>query len=237
MKVYVTARFKDGENRDEIEALCEAVRGAKLVDFNFARDVEQYKHTFDDSQELWERARDEIIACDGLLIDVSDHPTGGRLVEVGIAYAKQMPIIVTKRQGTTHKDMFEGIASVIIEYTDHKDLTRQLKDYDSERSFTVNDRLTMLVSILAVGAVTAYMVAQFFVPLALLWLIVYWFVVRRLFPVMRPFDRVVIYIPLIAIWLGGLYVLMPIYVPLALAWAIGFWIIVVVVLNKLKFSL
>lgn len=237
MKVYVATRFRGAENKNEVEALCKAVHEAGLVDFNFARDVERYKHLFHDPQERWERANDEITACNALLIDVSDYPSGGRLVEAGIAYARRMPIIVVKRRGVDYKALFDGIASVVIEYDSYKDLTSQLKAYESERNFTVNDRLTMLISILTVGALITVLLARVFVPLAIVWPFVYWLVIRLVFPSMRVYDRVVIYIPLIAVWAGGIYLLLPLYIPLAIAWAVGFWLVALVVLKKLKFSL
>ena len=237
MKVYVAARYKGTENKEEIDALCRAVRDAKLVDFNFARDIDNYKHAYDDSQELWDRVHDEITACNIFLVDVSDYPTGSRLVEAGIAYAKHMPIIVVKKRGVTHKRVFEGIASVIIEYVDYKDLAAQLYAYESERNFSVNDRMAILVSVVLVGLLMSAAVAQLFMPLGLLVAILYWIVVRWLFPPMRPFDRVVIYIPLAFVWLSVTYLLMHLYIPLAIAWFIGFWIVTISILKKIKFSL
>ncbi len=90
MKVFVTARFKDA-NRGDIEALCAAVSAAGLEDFSFIRDIENYQKIFDNPVELWQRAREELTRCDALLVDVSDFPTGGRVIEIGIAFGLKCP--------------------------------------------------------------------------------------------------------------------------------------------------
>lgn len=127
MKICVTARFKSGENKDEIEALCSAVRAAGAKDFCFVRDVENYEKTFDNPQDLWLRARAEIEKCDALLIDVSDKPTGGRVIEAGIAYALHMPIIVIVKNGVDYKEIYDGIADLVVKYDTFKDVTPALK--------------------------------------------------------------------------------------------------------------
>lgn len=238
MKVYVTTRFEGAtQNRHEIDALCHAVKEAGMQDFNFIRDIEHYKHTFDDPKELWERAYDELGACDALLVDVSDHPTGGRIVEAGMAYALRKPIIVVKKHGIQHKALFDGIATKIIEYDTYKDLTKQLRAFEAERNFSVTDRSTLLIMFLSVGAVLGWFAAQLHILLGLIIPIVYWLAVRALVPMVKAFDRIVIYIPLIVIWASGFYLLQPLYMPLALAWGVMFWIVALLIIRKLKFSL
>ena len=127
MVVCVTARFKGTENKTDIEALCSAVHAAGLEDFSFIRDVENYQKTFDDPKELWDRARIEISACDALLIDISDVPSGGRIIEVGMAFALDIPIVVVVKKGVAHKEIYDGVAEEIIEYETYKDITKALK--------------------------------------------------------------------------------------------------------------
>lgn len=237
MKIYVASRFEGADNKGEVEALCKAVREAKLVDFSFVRDVENYKQTFDDEQSLWSRVDDEITACNAILVDVSNRPSGDRLIEAGIAYAKHMPIIIVRRRNAAHSSVLDGIASAKIEYVDYKDLTSQLHAYESERNFSVNDRVTTLVAVVLVGVLFGAAVAQVYIPFGFLASVLYWLVVRWLFPTMRSFDRVVVYIPLAFMWLGVTYVLSPIYMPLAIAWLLGFWIVAIAILRNIKFSL
>jgi nucleoside 2-deoxyribosyltransferase len=237
MKVYVTARFNGEENRNEIEALCKAVKNADMTDFCFVRDVENYKHTFEDPKELWQRSYDEIGACDALLIDVSDHPTGGRMIEAGIAYALRKPVITVKKHGIHHKGLFDGISSTVLEYSDYKDLTQKLKKFEEDRNLNVTDKSAMFVMFLLLGGVIGWVLSQYFIPLGIVGIVVYWFIVRHLFPTLRAFDRVVVLIPLAMVWLAGLFILKSFYLAFAIAWGIGFWIIVAIVLRKMKFSL
>jgi nucleoside 2-deoxyribosyltransferase len=130
MKVYITTRFKGAkENKLEVEKLCAAVKSAGMIDFNFVRDVENYEHTFDDLRELWRTARQKIEECDALLIDISDFPSGGRVVEAGIAYALKKPIFVIAKRGTERKGFYDGIADLVIEYDDVGDIVRPLREY------------------------------------------------------------------------------------------------------------
>ena len=126
MKVCVTTRFKGDENKNDIINLCAAVRAAGMEDFSFIRDIENYQKTFSDPKELWKRAKEEIEKCDALLIDISDNPSGGRVIEAGIAYALGMPIIVLVKKGLIHKEVYDGIGSAIITYDTYEDVTKEL---------------------------------------------------------------------------------------------------------------
>lgn len=130
MKVYVTARFKGAlEQREAIEALCRAVRDASMEDFCFIRDIENYRKIFHDPKELWQRSREELRACDALLIDVSDMPTTGRVIEAGMAYAWKLPIFVIAKNNIEYKDAYNGIAARVIRYSSLDNVTTELKDY------------------------------------------------------------------------------------------------------------
>ena len=134
MRVYVTARFKNAkENRIEIEKLCAAVKSAGMVDFSFIRDIENYEKTFDNPKDLWNAALKELEQCDALLVDVSDSPSGGRVVEVGMAYARRKPIFVVLKKGTHLKEFYRGVANLVIEYEEIEEITRPLKEYSSDR--------------------------------------------------------------------------------------------------------
>lgn len=130
MKIYITARFKGAaEQRGTIEALCSAVRDAGMEDFCFIRDIEHYEKVFDEPVELWQRALAELRQCDGLLIDVSDAPTTGRVLEAGMAYALGLPIFVIVKEGMSYKDAYDGISSHVIRYTTLDDVTSGLRQY------------------------------------------------------------------------------------------------------------
>lgn len=237
MKVYIAASHKGIENKQHIEELCKAVRDAKMADFCFIRDIQNYEDKITDQKLLWDKIYDEIGSCDAFLIDVSGHPTSSRLVEMGIAFALRKPIIVVERQGTHHKELFYGVSSAIIKYKDLPDLTRKLKEYDDDRVFNVTDKMTMLVMFLMAGGLFAWFLSQIWIPLAFFGAFVYWLLVRRMFRPIQAYDRLVIFIPLIAIWLTGFYVLRTVYLVFALAWLILFWIIALYILKKMKLSL
>ena len=72
------------------------------------------------------RAKEEIVKCDAVLIDMSDSPTG-RSMEAGMAYALGKKIVVIMKKGTKIKDTTRGIADVIVEYEKVEDIVPELK--------------------------------------------------------------------------------------------------------------
>ena len=136
MKIYIAVRYKGLENKSEIEALCTAVSAAEMEDFCFVRDIEHYQHTFDDPRELWKSIAEEISNRDALLIDVSDSPSGGRVVEAGIAYALGKPIFVVVKKGVVYKGLYDGISSVVIPFETLEDVTKALKTHKKTERIT-----------------------------------------------------------------------------------------------------
>lgn len=129
MKLYVTARFKGDENKADIEELCQVVRSAGFDDFCFVRDVEQYKRgVFADPHQLMLRARKELLQCDALLIDVSDNPSGGRVIEAGIAFGHNKPVIIIAKRGTQVGVPMLGISVVVVEYDKIEDILEPLRN-------------------------------------------------------------------------------------------------------------
>lgn len=129
MKLYVAARFKGSENKPEIEDLCAAVRNAGMQDYCFVRDAESYEKTFSGPKELWEKTYEELAACDAFLIDLSDSPSGGRVVEAGIAFALKKPIFVIVKNGVDYKEVYDGIATCVIRYENYSDISQPLARY------------------------------------------------------------------------------------------------------------
>lgn len=126
MRIFITASF--GDNKENIEKLCSVVRTAGFEDFCFVRDIEHYEKIFEDPKELMQRAREEIQKSDVLLIDVTDKPTG-RAVEAGMAYSLGKSIIVIMKRGTVIKDTIRGIADMLIEYDEIRDIIPELKNF------------------------------------------------------------------------------------------------------------
>lgn len=128
MRIYIASRFKGAsDNKKDIEKLCSAVRAAGMEDFYITRDIEHYESNFFSTpKELWDAARHYVTECDAMLIDVSDSPSGGRLVEAGIAYALDKPIFIIVKNGVAYKDFYNGIATLVIRYENIADITEQL---------------------------------------------------------------------------------------------------------------
>jgi len=122
MKIYITSPFRDGKNREEIEALCEAVRSSGFEDFSFIRDIEHYEKMFNDPNELMQRAKEEVEKCGALLINY-DGPANGRMIELGIAYALGKKIVLVTVRNTPVKDTVRGVADAVIEYEQLEDIS------------------------------------------------------------------------------------------------------------------
>lgn len=131
MKVFITASFKEGKNRKEIEEICGIVKNAGFKDFCFIRDIENYQKMFEEPKELMERAREEIIKCDVLLFDATNKSTG-KAIEVGIAFSNHKKIIVIMKNGTVVKDTLKGVADSIITYKNIEDIADSLQSLYSE---------------------------------------------------------------------------------------------------------
>ena len=66
-RIFITASFQEGKNRQEIEHLCDLVRSSGFEDFCFIRDVENYQHVFEDPTLLMRMANEEIEKSDTFL--------------------------------------------------------------------------------------------------------------------------------------------------------------------------
>ncbi len=237
VKVYIATEPKGHEAQKQAERLVKAARRAGLHDYYFARDAAGHKELADGTKQLWNRIHDEIAACDAYLIDISDYPTDEQLVEAGMAYALRKTVVAVKRPGLNHEAVFDGIARTVITYHDHDELVRRLRQFEKDQTFNLTDKSMLFTLFLLAGGVLAYLLAQLWIPLAIIGAIVYWLVVRQFVTALRAFDRVVIYIPLFAIWAGGYFWLDAMNVMVALAWAIVFWVVMLPLLQRLKFVL
>jgi len=115
MKIYITAPFKNGDNKKEIETLCAIIKKSGFDDFCFIRDIENYQKIFHDDHELMRRAKEEIAKCDALLIDY-DGPASGRMIELGIAYALNKKIILIAKKEIDVRETVSGVTDSIIKY-------------------------------------------------------------------------------------------------------------------------
>jgi nucleoside 2-deoxyribosyltransferase len=125
-RLFITASFQGGENKEEIEKLCELIKNSGWLDFCFIRDVEHYQKVFSNPSKLMQRALEEIQKSDALLIDMTDKPTG-RAIEAGMAYALGKKVIVIYKSGTVIKDTTRGVAVETIEYENIEDIVDKLR--------------------------------------------------------------------------------------------------------------
>jgi nucleoside 2-deoxyribosyltransferase len=127
MKVYITAKFGT-DNKKEIDTLCTLVQKSGFEDYCFVRDVDE---KFQDAHELMRRAKEEIVACDVLLIHY-DGPGHGRIVELGIAYALDKKIILITKEGMFIKETILGVTDAVIEYNELEDIVTPLAQIYSD---------------------------------------------------------------------------------------------------------
>ena len=103
---------------------------AGYEEFCFIRDVEKYQRgVFPNPHDLMARARQELLQCDALLIDISDNPTGGRIIEAGMAFGSHKPVIVIAKHGVRMGVPMTGIASTFITYNEIADIVEPLKKF------------------------------------------------------------------------------------------------------------
>lgn len=128
MRCYITSRFKNAAaEKAAILALCDAVHNAGFEDVSFIRDIEQFNpRHFSSQREVWAAALELLSTCDCLFIDVTDAPSGGRIVEAGMAFALGLPIYVAVQGEAEYKSFYDGIATAVIRYTTLDDLTTKL---------------------------------------------------------------------------------------------------------------
>lgn len=237
MKIFISSPAQTSQQeRESLELLYRAVRAAKLRDFSFFRDVDNAKD-LKDQKQLWARIYDELAACDGFLIDVTNSKDTATIVELGMAFALRKQIIAVKKAGFTHDAYIDGLANDIIEYEGEKDLASKLKAYDDQRVFGTTDTFVMLGLLVLLGGFIGYLLAQVYIPLGIIGAVLYWLILRKFIVQIRDFDRLIILIPFIFLWLAVFYWLKNDFLLPAIAWLVSFWIVALIILKKMKLSL
>jgi nucleoside 2-deoxyribosyltransferase len=131
-RIFITASFQEGKNKQEIEYLCKLVKSSGFEDFCFIRDVEHYQKVFNSPVELMNKAKEEIEKSEYLLIDMTDKPTG-RAIEAGMAYALGKKVVVIMKQGTQIKDTTRGISTKVIKYNKIDEIVSPLSRIITEK--------------------------------------------------------------------------------------------------------
>lgn len=121
MRIYITASFRNGDNKEEIDELCEIIRRSWFDDYCFVRDEKNYWNPY----ELMQLARQRISECDIVLMNY-DGPSHGRMIEIWIAYAMQKKIIIIAKKWIKIKDTVIWISDLIIEYDKLEDIINKI---------------------------------------------------------------------------------------------------------------
>jgi nucleoside 2-deoxyribosyltransferase len=128
MKLFITNTFKGLDNKPEIEKLCKIIKQSGWEDYSFVRDAENYTKKFSSSKEMMLAAKKAIDKCDALLFDLTD-PSVGKAIEAGIAFQLGKKIIVIVKKDAEKRNTVLGIADLLIEYDQIKDIKTPLANY------------------------------------------------------------------------------------------------------------
>jgi hypothetical protein len=127
MNVFIVVKYNCGNTEldalaDELERVTHAVGHRPVVGW---REVVQRQFT---SGQEWMPFIKQCIRTCNLFILMYDESLRGGFVELGIAYAAQIPIWVLCKEGTRISNSVRGCANKIISYRDLAMASEQLRD-------------------------------------------------------------------------------------------------------------
>ena len=126
MKAFLSIKFwGDDRNREDVEAVIDAIEKAGFRVFCFRRDAENWGKKEFTPEEMRRRTFEQIEQSDVLVASVAHWPIGVG-VESGYAYAKGIPIICIYPEDATLANTVGGIARHVIKYKSYDDLRKQL---------------------------------------------------------------------------------------------------------------
>ena len=116
MKIFLSIKYyEDMRNRNLIENICSVVENENTKLFVFARDIQNYKKCNLSPEEVMNIAFKEIDLSDILLIDASELSIGAG-IEVGYAYAHNIPIYLIANKNSEVSNSIKGISDKSIFY-------------------------------------------------------------------------------------------------------------------------
>ena len=107
---------EDHRNKDEIDSLSAALKNDEIETICIARDVEKWGDVTLSSQELMQITFEKIDKSDFVILEMSEKGVGLG-IEAGYAFAREKPLIVLIKQGLELNSTMQGIADVIIPYS------------------------------------------------------------------------------------------------------------------------
>ena len=124
MKVFLSIKYyEDMRNRKLIDDICSVVENANTKVFVFARDIQNYKKCNLSPEEVMNIAFKEIELSDILLIDASELSIGAG-IEVGYAYAHNIPIYLIANKNAEVSNSIKGISDKSAFYEDIQEIKK-----------------------------------------------------------------------------------------------------------------
>ena len=126
MKSFLSIKFwGDDRNREDVEAVIDAIDRAGFSVFCFRRDAEEWGKNQFKPEEMMRMTFKQIEQSDVVVANVTHWPIGVG-VECGYAYAKGIPIISICPADAKMANTVGGLARHIIKYKSYDDLGKQL---------------------------------------------------------------------------------------------------------------
>ena len=113
--------YEDNRNRDEINSISVDLQDDGIQTVCIARDVEKWGDVTLSSQELMRITFEEIDKSDFVILEMSEKGVGLG-IEAGYAVAMKKPLIVLIKQGLELSSTMQGIADIVIPYSQPEEI-------------------------------------------------------------------------------------------------------------------
>ena len=116
-RAYFGIKYHEGQrNKDEIDSISIALKNDGIETICIARDVEKWGDVEFSPFDLMQAAFEEIDKSDFVILEMSEKGVGLG-IEAGYAVARKKPLIVLIKQGLELSNTMQGIADVVISYS------------------------------------------------------------------------------------------------------------------------
>ena len=125
--------YEDSRNRDEINSISVVLQDDGIQTVCIARDVEKWGEVTLSSQELMRITFEEIDKSDFVILEMSEKGVGLG-IEAGYAVARKKPLIVLIKQGLELSNTIQGIADIVIQYSQPEEIKISAHNHSLERT-------------------------------------------------------------------------------------------------------
>ena len=129
--------YEDNRNRDEINSISVALQDDGIQTVCIARDVEKWGDVTLSSQELMRITFEEIDKSDFVILEMSEKGVGLG-IEAGFAVARNKPLIVLIKQGLKLSNTIQGIANIIIPYSQPNEIKISVHNNLLQKSLAIS---------------------------------------------------------------------------------------------------